>query len=76
MEIFDKIKSIIVKHSKVEEDEVKIEASLVDNLGFDSVDLVELIIALEDEFDLEIPEEDAMKILTVGEAVKYIQDRR
>lgn len=76
MEIFDKIKSILVKQLKVEENEIKMEASLVDDLGIDSVGLVELIVVLEDEFYLEIPEEDAQKILTVGEAVKYIQERQ
>lgn len=73
MAIIDKVKSIIIEQLGVEEEEVKIEASFVDDLGADSLDIVELVMALEEEFDLEIPDEDAEKIRTVGEAVKYIQ---
>ncbi len=76
MAIIDKVKSIIVEQLGVEEDEVKMEASFVDDLGADSLDIVELVMALEEEFDLEIPDEDAEKIRTVGEAAKYIQDRQ
>lgn len=76
MAIIDKIKSIIVEQLGVEEDDVKMEASFVDDLGADSLDIVELVMALEEEFDLEIPDEDAEKIRTVGDAVKYIQDNR
>ncbi|MDD3652919.1 MAG: acyl carrier protein [Desulfotomaculaceae bacterium] len=76
MSIPDKVKSIIVDQLGVEEDEVKEDASFVDNLGADSLDIVELVMALEEEFDLEIPDEDAEKIRTVGEAIKYIQDRQ
>lgn len=76
MAIIDKVKSIIVEQLGVEEDEVKMEASFVDDLGADSLDIVELVMALEEEFDLEIPDEDAEKIRTVGEAAKYIQERQ
>jgi len=76
MAIIDKVKSIIIEQLGVEEDEVKMEASFVDDLGADSLDIVELVMALEEEFDLEIPDEDAEKIRTVGEAAKYIQDRQ
>ncbi|MGI6491621.1 MAG: acyl carrier protein [Peptococcaceae bacterium] len=76
MAIIDKIKSIIVEQLGVEEDDVKMEASFVDDLGADSLDIVELVMALEEEFELEIPDEDAEKIRTVGDAVKYIQDNR
>ncbi|OPX89930.1 MULTISPECIES: acyl carrier protein [Pelotomaculum] len=76
MSIADKVKAIIVDQLGVEEDEVIPEASFVDNLGADSLDIVELVMALEEEFDLEIPDEDAEKIRTVGEAIKYIQDRQ
>lgn len=76
MAIFDKVKSIIVEQLGVDEDEVKMEASFIDDLGADSLDIVELVMALEEEFDLEIPDEDAEKIRTVGEAVKYIQDHQ
>jgi len=76
MSVFDKIKDIIIEQLGLEEEEVKVEASFVDDLGADSLDIVELVMALEEEFDIEIPDEDAEKIRTVGEAVKYIQDRR
>ncbi len=75
MAVFDKVKSIIVEQLGVDEEEVKMESSFIDDLGADSLDIVELIMALEEEFDLEIPDEDAEKIRTVGEAVKYIQER-
>lgn len=76
MAIFDKVKAIIVEQLGVEEDEVKMESSFVDDLGADSLDIVELVMALEEEFDMEIPDEDAEKIRTVGEVIKYIQDRQ
>lgn len=69
---FDKVKEIIVDQLGVEEDAVTMEASFVDDLGADSLDIVELIMALEEEFDIEIPDEDAEKISTVGDAVNYI----
>jgi len=75
MAVFDKVKSIIVEQLGVDVEEVKMESSFIDDLGADSLDIVELIMALEEEFDLEIPDEDAEKIRTVGEAVKYIQER-
>ncbi len=76
MAIIDKVKSIIVEQLGVEEEDIKMESSFVDDLGADSLDIVELVMALEEEFDLEIPDEDAEKIRTVGEAVKYIQDHQ
>ncbi len=76
MAIIDKVKSIIVEQLGVEEEDIKMEASFVDDLGADSLDIVELVMALEEEFDLEIPDEDAEKIRTVGEAVKYIQEHQ
>lgn len=76
MSVIDKVKSIIVEQLGVEEEDVKMEASFVDDLGADSLDIVELVMALEEEFDLEIPDEDAEKIRAVGEAVKYIQDHQ
>lgn len=76
MAIIGKVKSIIVEQLGVEEEDVKIESSFVDDLGADSLDIVELVMALEEEFDLEIPDEDAEKIRTVGEAVKYIQEHQ
>lgn len=76
MAIIDKVKAIIVEQLGVEEEDVKVESSFVDDLGADSLDIVELVMALEEEFELEIPDEDAEKIRTVGEAVKYIQDHQ
>ncbi|OPZ73837.1 MAG: Acyl carrier protein [Firmicutes bacterium ADurb.Bin456] len=76
MAIIDKVKSIIVEQLGVEEEDIKLEASFVDDLGADSLDIVELVMALEEEFDLEIPDEDAEKIRTVGEAIKYIQEHQ
>lgn len=76
MAIIDKVKAIIIEQLGVEEAEVKMESSFVDDLGADSLDIVELIMALEEEFDLEIPDEDAEKIRTVGDSVKYIQEHQ
>ncbi|MEW5761781.1 MAG: acyl carrier protein [Bacillota bacterium] len=75
MSVFDKVKSIIVEQLGVDESEVTLEASFVDDLGADSLDLVELVMAFEEAFEMEIPDEDAEKIRTVGDAVKYIKDR-
>jgi acyl carrier protein len=76
MSIIDKVKAIIVEQLGVEESEIKMESSFVDDLGADSLDIVELVMALEEEFDLEIPDEDAEKIRTVGDSVKYIQEHQ
>ena len=73
-EIFDKIKEIIVEQLGVAENSVTEEASFIDDLGADSLDIVELIMALEEEFDIEIPDTDAEKIVTVGDVVDYIKD--
>ncbi len=70
--VAEKVKSIIVNKLGVSEDEVKEESSFVEDLGADSLDIVELIMDLEEEFGIEIPDEDAEKIRTVGEAIKYI----
>lgn len=69
---FDKVKEIIVEQLGVEADEVTMEASFIDDLGADSLDIVELIMALEEEFDMEIPDEEAEKISTVGDVINYI----
>jgi acyl carrier protein len=70
-----RIKKIIAENLDVEEDEVTNEASFVDDLGADSLDTVELVMAFEEEFGIEIPDEDAEKILTVGKAIEYIKDK-
>jgi len=72
MESMDRIKKIIVDQLGVDESKITEDSSFVDDLGADSLDIVELIMALEEEFDIEIPDEDAEKIKTVGDAVKYL----
>jgi acyl carrier protein len=69
----DKVKEIIVDQLGVDADEVTPEASFIDDLGADSLDTVELVMALEEEFNMEIPDEDAEKIKTVGDAIEYIK---
>jgi acyl carrier protein len=75
MAVEDRIKKIIAEQLGVDEDEVVPEASFVDDLGADSLDTVELVMAFEEEFDIEIPDEDAEKILTVGRAIEYIKEK-
>ena len=70
---FERVKNVIVDQLSVDADEVTLEASFVDDLGADSLDVVELIMGLETEFDIEIPDEDAERISTVGDAVEYIK---
>ena len=72
-DIAAKVKETIVKQLGVNEDDVKDEASFVDDLGADSLDVVELVMAFEEEFGIEIPDEDAEKITRVKEAVEYIE---
>ena len=73
-EVFEKVKAIIVEQLGVAESTVTLEASFIDDLGADSLDIVELIMALEEEFDTEIPDGDAEKIVTVGDVVDYIKE--
>ena len=70
--IEERVKKIIIEQLGVKEEEVKAEASFVDDLGADSLDTVELVMALEEEFDTEIPEEEAEKVTTVQSAIDYI----
>lgn len=72
--IEERVKKIVVEQLGVKEDEVKSESSFVDDLGADSLDTVELVMALEEEFEVEIPDEDAEKITTIAEAVNYINE--
>jgi len=74
MSVADKVKEIIVDQLSVDDGQVTPEASFTDDLGADSLDIVELVMALEEEFGVEIPDEDSEKIGTVQDAVKYIQD--
>ena len=75
-EIFEKVKSIVVNQLGIEENNVKMEATFVDDLSADSLDIVELIMGIEEEFDLEIPDSDAERIVTVGDVVEYIKAKK
>ena len=74
-EIFDKLKELVVDQLGVEEDEVTMEASMQDDLGADSLDLVDLVMSVEEEFGVKVADEDLENIKTVGDIVNYIEDR-
>ncbi|MFH1847649.1 MAG: acyl carrier protein [Candidatus Omnitrophota bacterium] len=71
----DKIKAIIAEQLGVKSEEVTEQAKFIDDLGADSLDTVELVMALEEDFGIEIPDEDAEKMVTVGDAIKYIEEK-
>ena len=73
METMEKVKKIIVDQLGVEEDKVKEDSSFIDDLGADSLDIVELIMAFKEEFDIEIADEDAEKIKVVGDVIRYLE---
>jgi acyl carrier protein len=73
--VFEKVKEILCEQLDVEEDKVTVEASIVDDLGADSLDVVDLVMSLEEEFDIEIPDEDVENIKSVGDMVKYIEGK-
>lgn len=73
-EVFEKVKNIIIEQLGVSETAVTAEASFIDDLGADSLDIVELVMALEEEFDIEIPDSDAEKVVTVQDVVDYIKE--
>lgn len=73
MTTFERVKKVVVEQLDVNPDEVTVEASFMDDLGADSLDVVELVMGLEEEFEIEIPDEEAEKIATVGGAVEYIE---
>jgi acyl carrier protein len=75
-EIAEKVCTIVVNQLDVEKEKVKPEASFINDLGADSLDIVELVMELEEEFDMSIPDEDAEKIRTVGEAIDYIKKNK
>jgi acyl carrier protein len=75
MNVEEKVKEIIAEQLQVDADKVTPEASFIDDLGADSLDTVELVMAFEEAFDIEIPDEDAEKIRTVGDAISYIKER-
>ncbi len=74
-EIFDKLKELVVDQLGVEEDEVTMEVSMQDDLGADSLDLVDLVMSVEEEFGVKVADEDLENIKTVGDIVNYIEDR-
>ncbi|MBR3133778.1 MAG: acyl carrier protein [Clostridia bacterium] len=73
-EVFERVKKIIVEQLGVTEGSVTLDASFIDDLGADSLDIVELVMALEEEFDIEIPDSDAEKVTTVSDVVDYIKE--
>lgn len=74
-EVMAKLKELVMDRLNVEEDQIKSEASFVEDLGADSLDIVELIMGIEEEFDIEIPDEDAEKLTNVGEALNYVKSK-
>ena len=76
MAVAERVKEMIVEQLGVNEAEVVPEAKFIDDLGADSLDIVELVMALEDEYGIEIPDEDAEKIETVGDAIRYIEEHK
>ncbi|MGB9858037.1 MAG: acyl carrier protein [Dictyoglomaceae bacterium] len=73
--IFEKIKKIIVEQLRIDEDLITMESSIAEDLGADSLDAVELIMALEEEFGIDVPDEDTEKFKTVGDVVRYIEKK-
>ena len=74
--VFEKIQSILSEQLDVEKDIVTLEANIQEDLGADSLDVVDLLMTLEDEYDVEVPDEDIEKIKTVGDLVRYIEERQ
>ena len=72
--IFEKVAAILAEQLDAEEDAITLDTSLVDDLGADSLDVVDLVMTLEDEFDMEIPDEDFTEVRTVGDVVKYLEE--
>ena len=75
-DVYEKVSDIVVEHLGVDKEKVTMEASFIDDLGADSLDNVELVMAFEEAFDLEIPDEAAEKIATIGDAVKLIEEHK
>ena len=73
MAVFERVRDVIAKELNVSEDQITPDATFADDLGADSLDVVELVMTLEDEFDISIPDEDAEKIQTVGQAIDYVE---
>ena len=75
MDLETRVTALIVEQLGVSKDEASFKASFIDDLGADSLDIVELVMSLEEEFDVEIPDEDAEKMQTIGDAVSYLKER-
>lgn len=75
-EIADRVKKIVVEHLGVDADKVNADANFIDDLGADSLDIVELVMAFEEEFSVEIPDDAAEKIVTVGDAIAFIDEKK
>lgn len=73
MSVFEKVREIICTQLDLEPENVSLDSSVTDNLGADSLDLVELVMSIEDEFDIEVPDSETEKLKTVGDIVKYIE---
>ncbi len=76
MSVENKVRSIIAEQLGISEDTVKTDSAFIEDLGADSLDIVELVMAMEDEFEVEIPDEEAENIKTVADAVKYVNDHK
>ncbi len=74
--VFEKVREILCQQLDVEEDQVSMESAIIEDLNADSLDLVDLVMSLEDEFDIEVPDEDVEKIKTVGDLVGYIEKNK
>ena len=75
MALQERVSELIVEQLGVSSEEIRPEASFIDDLGADSLDIVELVMAMEEEFDIEIPDDDAERIQTIGDAVSYVKER-
>ena len=75
MDALEKVKKLIAEQFDVEEDDISEDSSITDDLGADSLDVVDLVMAIQDEFNIEIPEDEVENIKTVGDIVKYIEDK-
>jgi len=76
MALLDEVKEVVVEQLNVNPDEIKEDSKFVEDLGADSLDVVELVMALEEKFDIEIPDADAEKIATVGDAISYVENHK
>jgi|YNPMSStandDraft_1061717.scaffolds.fasta_scaffold09373_3 acyl carrier protein len=75
MAVFEKVREIIAENLNLSEDEIKMESNIIDDLGADSLDVMETVMALEEEFDVKFPEEEIKELKTVGDLVKYIEKK-